>query len=309
MKVPSFGELEAAPCNLCASKNAETVVVQHWFGEDFHVVKCAECGMIRTNPRPSPEWKASFYDPEKNGLAEKMGREFVYAPAPDRLPSYQRLLDYIRDLAPPPRKLIDIGAASCVFAKISRDAGYDVVACDYSDDALEYGRREYGVNTLQSPAEQIDADDNSFDVVTIFHTVEHLADPHKVLTELHRILKPGGTIFLETPNYAPHAMMQKRFGLIWPLYKFLTKRQHGLPWVPFDHYYHWTHRHLADALSKAGFVEPRSHHILGYRSNTKPNFVFWAAYLGYDCLAQVIRKLSLGRIDLTLVLLASAKKP
>lgn len=95
--------------------------------------------MIRTNPRPTSEWKTRFYDPAFNGLSEKMGREFIYAPEPDRLPSYRRLLRLIMSRVSPGSRLLDVGAASCVFTGMARDAGFDAVACDYSDDALAYG--------------------------------------------------------------------------------------------------------------------------------------------------------------------------
>lgn len=309
MKVESFGALESAACSLCGSEETELVVVQHWFAEDFSVVRCKGCDMIRTDPRPTPEWKSSFYNPECNGLAEKMGREFVYAPAPDRLPSYKRLLKFLMKRVPAGGKLIDIGAASGIFTKMATDAGFDATACDYSADALAYGEENYQIPTLQSPAESVATEDQSFDIVTIFHTIEHLPDPLAVLKELNRILKPGGTILLETPNYLPHYLMQTKFRFIWPLYKWLTKREHGLPWVPFDHYYHWTPKHLRDALKLAGFENVQSEHILGYRSNTKPNFIFWCAYIGYDCFAQLVHLLSFGKLDLRLVLLASGTKP
>lgn len=308
MKVPSFGALEEAPCGLCGSPDSELLVVQHWFGEDFRIVRCLACGMIRTNPRPSAAWKASFYDPNCNGLAATVGRDFVYAPAPDRLPSYARLLRFILEFVPPGKRLIDVGAASCVFAGMARDAGLDAVACDYSKEALAHGAETYKVETLQSPAEEIAALDASFDVVTIFHTIEHLPDPLKVLRELHRVLKPGGMVFLETPNYQLHALIQTRLRFLMPVYRFLTKKPLGLPWVPFDHYYHWTPRHLCDALRRAGFREARARHIFGYRSNTKPNALFWCAYMAYDALAQLIHTVSFGRYDLRLVLLATAVK-
>lgn len=308
MKVSSFGPLEESNCNLCGAAESSPVVVQHWFAEDFVVVRCDGCGMIRTNPRPSSEWKARFYDPECNDLAKTVGRDFIFAPDPDRLPSYRRLLRFITDRVHPGGRLIDIGAASGIFTKMASDAGFDAVACDYSQDALAYAEEHYKIATLQSTAEHIDADDESFDIVTILHTVEHLSDPQRTLKELYRILKPGGMIFLETPNYLLHYLMQTKFRFLLPLYKWLTKCEHGLPWVPFDHYYHWTPRHLCRALRQAGFDEARSHHILGYRSNTKPNFVFWCAYMGYDCFAQLVHLLTFRRWDLRLVLLASGRK-
>lgn len=308
MKVATFGALEYADCALCDSPDYSLVVVQHWFGEDFHVVRCRHCGMIRTNPRPTSAWKANFYDPTCNGLADTMGRGFIYAPQPDRLPSYQRLLRYISRRARRGQRLVDVGAASCVFTKMALDAGFDAVACDYSQEALAYGTANYHVKTLQSPAEAIDTPDASFDVVTIFHTIEHLPEPTKVIRELYRILKPGGFVLIETPNYAPHFLVQTKFKFMWPLYKFLTKRPDGLPWVPFDHYYHWTPQHLTSALREAGFRRASAHHILGYRSNTKPNLLFGCAYNAFDALAQLLYWVTFTRIDLRLVLLASGYK-
>ncbi len=307
MKVPSFGPLEYADCGLCGSPDDTLVVVQHQFGEDFHVVRCNSCGMIRTNPRPTPEWKAHFYDPAYNSLPEKFGRDFIYAPEPDRLPSYRRLLEFIKPRMKQGGTLIDVGAASGDFVKMAVDDGIDAIACDYSREALLHAEKHYNLRTLPSPAEAIDAPDNSFDVVTMFHTIEHLPDPVKVLREMHRILKPDGLIFLETPNYNPHYLVQTRLRGVFPLYKLLTKRDE-LPWVPFDHYYHWTPPLLRRALQQAGFRECVSHHILGYRSNTKPNMVFWMAYIGFDMLAQAIHMASGGREDHRLVQLASGRK-
>jgi ubiquinone/menaquinone biosynthesis C-methylase UbiE len=308
MKVASFGHLEYADCALCGSPDYSPLVVQHWFGEDFQVVRCQHCGMIRTNPRPTPEWKANFYNPALNSLAQTTGNDFIYAPQPDRLPSYRRLLQYIGKRAKPGQKLIDVGAASCVFTKMAQDAGFNATACDYSQEALAYGIKNYNVKTLRSPAESIDAPDASFDIVTIFHTIEHLSDPMIVLRELHRILKPGGFVFLETPNYAPHFLAQTKFKFILPFYRYMTKRQEGLPWVPFDHYYHWTPGHLIEALRESGFRDVKVHHIQGYRSNTKPNLLFWCAYNAFDALAELIYLSSLKRFDFRLVLLASGTK-
>lgn len=307
MKVKSFGPLEDAPCGLCGSPESILVVVQHQFGEDFHVVQCKKCGMIRTNPRPTPEWKSHFYDPQYNSLPEKFGRDFIYAPEKDRLPSYRRLLRFVQERMKAGGKLIDVGAASGDFVKMAVDEGIDAIACDYSREALAYAEKHYKLKTLQSPAEKIDAPDESFDVVTMFHTIEHLPDPVGVLREMHRILRPEGLILLETPNYSPHFAMQTRLKSVFPIYKLLTKRDE-LPWVPFDHYYHWTPALLRRAMEQAGFRDCRSEHILGYRSNTKPNAAFWAAYVCYDIMAQFVHMATGGRGDFRPVQLATGRK-
>jgi ubiquinone/menaquinone biosynthesis C-methylase UbiE len=307
MKADSFGALEDADCGLCGSARSEVLVVQHRFGEDFHVVQCASCGLIRTNPRPTAEWKARFYDPEYNALPEQHGRDFVYAAEDNRLPPYRRLLRFVKSRMKPGQRLIDVGAASGAFAKMAVDEGIEAVACDYSREAVDFCRERFKIETIHSPAEAIAVPDESFDFVTMLHTIEHLPDPLRVMREMLRILKPGGTFFLETPNYALHLLVETRLKALFPLYRYLTKRE-GLPWVPFDHYYHWTPRLMRRALTEVGFREARSHHILGYRSETKPNAIFWCAYASYDLLAAVAHALSGGRWDLRLVQLATARK-
>ena len=307
MKVKSFGPLEDANCGLCGSADNNLVAVQHLFGEDFHVVRCRSCGLIRTNPRPTAEWKSHFYDPQYNALPELHGRDFIYAPEDDRLPSYRRLLQFVKGRMRSGGRLIDVGAASGVFVKMAIDEGLDAIACDYSMEALAFAKEHFGVPTLQSPAESVAAPDNSFDFVTMFHTIEHLPDPVGVLREMYRILKPGGCILLETPNYTLHYAMETRWRALMPLYKAITKRE-GMPWVPFDHYYHWTPALLRKALQQAGFVEATSHHMMGYRSNTKPNWIFATAFILYDLAAQTACALSGERNDFRMVQLATGRK-
>ena len=207
----------------------------------------------------------------------------------------------------PGDRLLDVGAASGAFVKMAADAGIDAVACDYSQEALDHCREELGLETLRSPAESIDAPDQSFDFVTMFHTIEHLPDPLQVMREMHRVLRPGGTFFLETPNYAMHRLMQTSWRALFPLYRALTKRD-GLPWVPFDHYYHWTPSLMRRALKDAGFHDVESHHFLGYRSDVQPNPLFGAVYVTYDVFAAVVNGASAGRWDLRPVLLATGRK-
>ena len=59
-------------------------------------------------------------------------------------------------------------------------------------------------------------------------------------------------------------------------------------WVPFDHYYHWTPRHIRKALQQVGFEEARPEHILGIAPIQNLIWCFGVAYVGYDCLAQLI---------------------
>jgi 2-polyprenyl-3-methyl-5-hydroxy-6-metoxy-1,4-benzoquinol methylase len=81
------------------------------------------------------------------------------------------------------------------------------VAADFSREAIAIGRRraeELGVKTILwecHDIQNIDVDDSSFDVVVSCETIEHVERPRHAIRELARVLAPGGTLFLTTPNY------------------------------------------------------------------------------------------------------------
>jgi 2-polyprenyl-3-methyl-5-hydroxy-6-metoxy-1,4-benzoquinol methylase len=82
-----------------------------------------------------------------------------------------------------------------------------LVAVDYSPVAVEKGRAhaaELGITAITWQVGDIQAIDHaadSFDTVISCETIEHVPDPPRAVRELARVLKPGGTLFLTTPNY------------------------------------------------------------------------------------------------------------
>jgi len=307
MKVPSFGSLELADCALCGDPESVTVTRQYVFGEHFHVVRCNGCGLIRTNPRPDAAWKERFYDTRYNGYLESQARDFLYAPEPSRLLGYHRLLRFLQPRIPKHATLLDVGCAAGMFVKEARDRGLDATGCDYSEAAIAYGKEHFGVNIIQSVAEAIDVPDNQYDVVTILHVIEHLPTPLNVLRELRRVLKPGGLLLLETVNYRVHYEIEKHLKFLIPIYSFLTHRA-ALPWVPFDHLYHWTPPTMQRAMEMAGFQNVQSHHLMGYRSQMKPNRGFALVYGACDLAGRALMTASGGRWQFWPVLLATGQK-
>jgi SAM-dependent methyltransferase len=83
--------------------------------------------------------------------------------------------------------------------------------------------------------------DEHFDVVTSWHVLEHVLDPSRVLAEAYRILKPGGVLMLEVPNFDS-----------------LGRTVLRTYWFPLElprHLYHYTPKTLGALLRKAGFGE------------------------------------------------------
>jgi len=82
-----------------------------------------------------------------------------------------------------------------------------MIAADFSPSAVQKGKRfaaEKGLAQIRwevMDIENIAHQNESFDTVISCETIEHVPDPQKAVRELSRILKPGGRLFLTTPNY------------------------------------------------------------------------------------------------------------
>lgn len=307
MKVPSFGPLQSIHCPLCGPSPTRLVIELPGFGELFRVVRCRSCGLIYTNPRPTPEWKARFYDPKYNAWMEAHGRDYVYAPTPERIPGYQRLNDLLLKHVKLPAKLLDAGCATGLFVNTANQRGFDAAGCDYTLRAVQIGRERYHADLFHSPIENVDRPDASYDVVTLLHVFEHLPTPIEVLREVLRLLKPGGLMLLETVNYLPHYAIERYLPFLKPIYCRLTRRDE-LPWVPFEHLFHWTPQTLRAACQRAGFENVVNHYLRGYRSEQltpKLSPAYFAASLVGESLLRITR----GHCNFWPVLLITARKP
>jgi 2-polyprenyl-3-methyl-5-hydroxy-6-metoxy-1,4-benzoquinol methylase len=118
-------------------------------------------------------------------------------------------LDPARDLRG--RRVLEIGCGrggfACWLASRGEDGPAEVVAADFAEAAVAKGEafaRSRGLERLTWEVADIQAiahPDASFDTVVSCETVEHVPDPRRAVGELARVLRPGGRLFLTTPNY------------------------------------------------------------------------------------------------------------
>jgi len=118
------------------------------------------------------------------------------------LPYRRMALDRsVRDLALPGKnaKLLDIGCGSGDFLRAASSLGWDTQGIDPDPEAVAAARKT-GLTVRQGGFPRTGFPDGQFDAVTLSHVIEHVHDPIVALREVHRILKPGGRIWIATPN-------------------------------------------------------------------------------------------------------------
>lgn len=120
-----------------------------------------------------------------------------------------------RHLQRPPAdggRLLDVGFGNGGFLKLASEMGWNAEGIDFDPKAVEVARAR-GLNVRCASATDLSAHAEQYDVITISHVVEHVHEPLNLLRDLYRLLKPGGCLWLDTPNLS--SLGAQRFGRNW----------------------------------------------------------------------------------------------
>lgn len=131
-------------------------------------------------------------------------------------PSLRAAVDaQCRHLPHPPNgggKLLDVGFGNGGFLQLATEMGWNAEGIDFDPDAVEVARSR-GLNVRCISADTFDSVEEQYDVITICHVIEHVHHPASLLRNLFSLLKPGGMLWLDTPNLDSAGYM--RFGRNW----------------------------------------------------------------------------------------------
>lgn len=128
----------------------------------------------------------------------------------------KREADYLRYMTlahEPVGKLLDVGCGGGRFLNRMKKRGWLAEGSDFDEQAAKKVTARYGIKTYVGDLTQCALPANSFDVITMSQTIEHLYDPHATLRESLRILKPGGLLVMTTPNV--NSLGADEFGAFW----------------------------------------------------------------------------------------------
>ena len=210
---------EESPCPLCSAERLHPMleaadVDPGAGGLRFAIVRCERCGLLFTNPRPDAETMARFYRPSypafhRPKLLRNLSRSwYPFARLIGRPCRERRVLPWLGQ-----GRLLDFGCGGGKFLLRMQGQGWKVVGLDRSPDVVSHLRDRLGVQALLGSLPYADFEPESFDIITMWSTLAHLHQPLSALRDAHRILAPGGKLYVEVPNIESWAF--RWFGSRW----------------------------------------------------------------------------------------------
>jgi len=172
----------------------------------FHYYRCLSCKLIFLSPIPQDLGK--YYPNNYYLIPSSIG-------ALAKTAEYERYkIDIVRQFANGGR-LLEIGPAYGSFLYLAKKAGFDAEAIEMDTNCCMFIGDIIGVKVIQSndPSEALKGVEN-YNVIALWHVIEHLPDPWKTLEVISSKLQPGGILVIAAPN--PDAFQFSVLGQFWP---------------------------------------------------------------------------------------------
>lgn len=167
-------------------------------GETFGLYRDEKMDMLITFPKPNENDLHKYYESEayishtdgKGSLVEIL-YQFVKKFA------LKKKVGLINGLHPAKGRILDIGAGTGDFLAVAKSNGWDIIGIEPSEKAKTIAGKKGVIfaESMQSLEKQ------SFDVITMWHVLEHVPNLEEQIKELKRLLKPDGTIIIAVPNF------------------------------------------------------------------------------------------------------------
>ncbi|HKJ25792.1 MAG TPA: methyltransferase domain-containing protein [Myxococcota bacterium] len=222
-------------CLLCGSTRHRAIFNEH--GTD--VLRCRDCRHVFSAHDADADFAGYWGEVVKPG-------EWFWRDAHEAM--YEAFFELM--VTEPKGRLLDVGCGLGHFVKAMQDRFpiWETWGCEISPVAVRFAADEVGAaNVRAGRVEDAGFPPESFDLVTMWDVFEHLKEPERLLRHLRGLLRPGGALFLHTPNaqvQVPKAVVKR-----WLLG--MKTGRHYL--VPNDHLHVYTPRTARTLIERNGF--------------------------------------------------------
>lgn len=211
---------QSQSCPACFSLQTHPVFICRDYsisGESFGVQECEQCTLRFTTDVPPEADCGRYYDSpnyishtnttgDLTGILYRAVRRFT-------LSEKRRILQKVTGL--PIGTILDVGCGTGTFANTMRLAGWDVTGTEPNWEARQQAILRFKINALE-PEAIFGLPEGKYDVITMWHVLEHVYPLHQYLQQLHKLLKPKGKLVIAVPNYT--STDARHYGKAWAAY-------------------------------------------------------------------------------------------
>jgi len=181
--------------------------------ENFELLLDEELQLLKTHPQPELSALGKYYESD-DYISHTDAKRSLFEKLYHLVKSYslKKKVGIINSYHPEKGSLLDIGAGTGDFLVTAKTAGWQITGIEPNENAkkLAISKGISFQNTIESIENQ------QFDVITMWHVMEHVPDVTHQIKELKRLLKPNGTIIIAVPNYKSYDA--KHYGIFWAAY-------------------------------------------------------------------------------------------
>ena len=168
--------------------------------EEFQIYECLQCGLLFTEPRPTKDQIGEYYKSEEYYSHQENKKGFI-----------PKLYEWIKSInlrhkyriavkGKTTGKMLDIGCGVGDFIKKAEQHGWHCTGVEPSEAAKAIAKKRIQAEILSSEdLEQIP--DETFDIITMWHVLEHIDNLYWQVAQLQRLIKKNGRIVIAVPNY------------------------------------------------------------------------------------------------------------
>jgi len=189
-------------CPICDSKKHSPFIqaVDHNVSNDkFNIVECNDCNFRFTTPIPTEETIGEYYKSEdyishsstKKGIINKL-----YHIIRERAIKQKEQLALKHSEN---KSILDIGCGTGDFLGYCKNNGWETLGLEPDQSARELALKNNNVE-VKSLSNLYSLEENSFDVITMWHVLEHVYNLNKDIQQFKKLLKPNGTLIIAVPN-------------------------------------------------------------------------------------------------------------
>jgi len=188
-------------CPVCGNECFEVV-----YQLEVAMVRCQHCSLVFLNPQPRIEHQAFYDESYYRGSSDKkedgdnedvLERDKVQV----RLEACQAVVDKVMQYKPQVGSWLDLGCGPGFLLSQVHDRGWQATGLDSSPFAPQFAKDQFGLEDVHTGLiEDVNFKGKQFDVISMQHVIEHLYEPLPTMSAILKLLKPGGILYLETPD-------------------------------------------------------------------------------------------------------------